>query len=129
MQDVNRQLFGVSVTEELSLGRAQPSAEEAAAILDELGLEGMGERHPLSLSGGQRQRLAVATAVVGGEEGRGADVIIFDEPTSGLDLRAMESMAGVIRRCADRGAVVVLVTHDRELVDMVGDFEFPLTPG
>lgn len=83
----------------------------------------------MSLSGGQRQRLAVATAVVGGEEGRGADVIIFDEPTSGLDLRAMESMAGVIRRCADRGAVVVLVTHDRELVDMVGDFEFPLTPG
>lgn len=129
MQDVNRQLFGVSVTDELSLVRAQPSVEEAEAVLAELGLGGMGERHPLSLSGGQRQRLAVATAVLGGEEGRGADVIIFDEPTSGLDLRAMESMAGVIRRCADRGAVVVLVTHDRELVDMVGDFEFPLTAG
>lgn len=54
MQDVNRQLFGVSVTEELSLGRAKPSAEESETVLADLGLAGMGERHPLSLSGGQR---------------------------------------------------------------------------
>lgn len=127
MQDVNRQLFGVSVTEELSLGRGTLAADEATAVLAELGLAGTEQRHPLSLSGGQRQRLAVATAIASGAGREAADVIIFDEPTSGLDLRAMERMAGVIRRCAERGAVVILVTHDRELVDMVGDYELALT--
>ncbi|MBB3116003.1 ABC transporter ATP-binding protein [Corynebacterium bovis] len=157
MQDVNRQLFGESVDDELQLsvrgaravhargdapggqagepegrpagGPADDHANEPAGgpddavpgggeLLGSLGLAGMGDRHPLSLSGGQRQRLAVATARIAG-----SDVIVFDEPTSGLDLGAMEQMAAVIRSCADRGAVVILVTHDRELMERVGDHE------
>lgn len=128
MQDVNRQLFGTTVWEELYVGRSHPCDAEAHGVLAELGLDGMEGRHPLSLSGGQRQRLAVATAVVDDGDGHMADIIIFDEPTSGLDFHSMEAMAGVIRRCADRGAVVLVVTHDRELVDTVGDFEIPLSP-
>ncbi|MFE1667784.1 ATP-binding cassette domain-containing protein, partial [Corynebacterium bovis] len=161
MQDVNRQLFGESVDDELQLsvrgaravhargdvpggqagepedrpesrpadGPADDRANEpeggpddavpgGGELLGSLGLAGMGDRHPLSLSGGQRQRLAVATARIAG-----SDVIVFDEPTSGLDLGAMEQMAAVIRSCADRGAVVILVTHDRELMERVGDHE------
>lgn len=130
MQDVNRQLVGFSVAEELAVGRGRPEPAEVKRILGELGLAGLEDRHPLSLSGGQRQRLAVATASVGGESGRGADVLVFDEPTSGLDLRSMELMAAVIRRCADHGAILVVITHDRELIELVGDLELrlPLTP-
>ncbi|MBC3186406.1 ABC transporter ATP-binding protein [Corynebacterium sp. zg-331] len=116
MQDVNRQLFGESVEDELRLSARGARDEEV--LLASLGLAGLGDRHPLSLSGGQRQRLAVATARIAGSE-----VIVFDEPTSGLDLRAMEQMAMVIRSCAEEGAVVILVTHDRELMDRVGDYE------
>lgn len=128
MQDVNRQLVGFSVAEELAVGRWRPEPDDVKQILGDLGLAGLEERHPLSLSGGQRQRLAVATASVGGEGGRGANVIVFDEPTSGLDLRSMESMAAVIRRCADRGAILVVITHDRELIELVGDLELKIPP-
>ncbi|KQB83514.1 putative HMP/thiamine import ATP-binding protein YkoD [Corynebacterium oculi] len=121
MQDVNRQLFGESVEDELRLGLR--GRRDFRALLASLGLAGLEDRHPLSLSGGQRQRLAVATARIAE-----AEVIVFDEPTSGLDLEAMEQMAEVIRSCAEQGAVVIVVTHDRELVDRVGDYELRVIP-
>lgn len=127
MQDVNRQLFARSLVEEmlLSVGhRSSVNAEEIETVLASLDLGGMGKRHPLSLSGGQRQRLAVATAKVAG-----ADVIAFDEPTCGLDLNAMKHMGRVIRNCAEEGAVVLVVTHDRELIAEIADFELRMPGG
>lgn len=73
--------------------------------------------------GGQRQRLAVATAKISQ-----ADVVIFDEPMSGLDFESMQHMGAVIRDCAADGAVVIVVTHDRELIEEVGDRELRLSP-
>lgn len=127
MQDVNRQLFASSLVDEmlLSVGhRSSVNAEEIEMVLASLGLGEMGERHPLSLSGGQRQRLAVATAKVAG-----ADVIAFDEPTCGLDHTAMTHMGRVIRDCAEDGAVVLVVTHDRELIEEIADFELRMPSG
>ena len=70
------------------------------------------DRHPMSLSGGQKQRLAVAVSWVCGK-----DLLVFDEPTSGLDLRSMEEVGRMLQDLAACGKTVLVVTHDRELIE------------
>nr|WP_281507952.1 ATP-binding cassette domain-containing protein [Brachybacterium sp. Marseille-Q7125] len=106
-------MFSDTVEGELVTGAGHRQTE---GVLEGLGLDGMGERHPMSLSGGQRQRLAVATAVAAE-----ADLVFFDEPTSGLDHDGMLAIAQLARRLADDGRVVVVVTHDQELAAECAD--------
>lgn len=116
MQDVNYQLFADSVRGELLLGTTGEDDERAAiravcdAVLRELDLTGLADRHPMSLSGGQKQRTAIASALVCGKE-----LIVLDEPTSGLDRRHMVQVGMLLRRLAERGKAVLVVTHDEEL--------------
>ena len=70
----------------------------------------------MALSGGQKQRLAVATALLSGKE-----ILIFDEPTSGLDYRHMQEVCQVVRRLADEGKVLLLISHDREFMNRCCD--------
>ena len=112
-QDVNYQLFAESVRKEVTFGlsRAAAARVDVEGLLSDLGLSGLEERHPATLSGGQKQRLAVACCLA--QERR---VLVFDEPTSGLDCESMERVAALLRRLAAAGRVVVVVTHDLELV-------------
>jgi energy-coupling factor transport system ATP-binding protein len=123
MQDVQRQLFTDSVRSELRLGAVPEQAERAATVLDELGLDGLGDRHPLALSGGQQQRLVVAAARLSGRR-----VVIFDEPSSGVDRRHLRSMTRTMREVAEGGAVVVLISHDADLLELAADRELRLRP-
>ena len=59
----------------------------------------------------QKQRLAAAAAIVGGKE-----LLVFDEPTSGLDYDSMARLAAQIRRLAEAGRVIFIVTHDYEFI-------------
>ncbi len=111
MQDVNYQLFAESVAAECTFGLKRPDTALADRTLRELGLAPFRERHPNTLSGGQKQRLAAATAMVCGKE-----LLVFDEPTSGLDFDSMLRLSALIRRLADMGKVVFIVTHDYEFV-------------
>jgi energy-coupling factor transport system ATP-binding protein len=111
MQDVNHQLFTESVTEEVSLSGPPLSAEQVSEVLDWLDLADVADRHPLSLSGGQKQRVAIASAVASE-----AAVIVLDEPTSGLDHRHMTEVAARLRALKEAGHLVVVVTHDQELI-------------
>ena len=111
MQDVNYQLFAESVAAECTFGIKHPDTELAEKTLEALGLSAFRERHPNTLSGGQKQRLAAATSMVCGKE-----LLIFDEPTSGLDYDSMVRLSSVIRRLADMGKIVFIVTHDYEFV-------------
>ena len=111
MQDVNYQLFAESVEAECTFGIRHPDTELAEKTLEELGLAPFRERHPNTLSGGQKQRLAAAAAVTGGKE-----LMVFDEPTSGLDYDSMARLAALIRKLAERGKVIFVVTHDYEFV-------------
>jgi putative ABC transport system ATP-binding protein len=82
----------------------------AAALpwLERVGLGGQLERLPGELSGGERQRLAIARALAG--EPR---LILADEPTGSLDSERSREIVALLRSLAhDRGAAVVLVTHD-----------------
>ena len=123
LQNADHQLFMRSVADELAmclrLGMEKhKSGEDLAAgvgaILETFGLSALAERHPQSLSGGEKQRLVIACAMA-----KHPDVLILDEPTSGLDGRNMRRIAGVLETCAARGACVLVITHDLELMDAV----------
>ncbi|MDC4233680.1 ATP-binding cassette domain-containing protein [Actinomyces sp. B33] len=118
MQDVTRQLFAESVRADVRLG-VDPSAlsdEDVMRILESVDLADVADRHPSTLSGGQKQRAAIACSLA-----RRARIHVFDEPTSGVDLAHLESIARLLRRLADDGAVVVVITHDAELVEACAD--------
>jgi energy-coupling factor transport system ATP-binding protein len=86
-------------------------AEAPPAALEQVGLAGLGARHPRDLSGGQRQRLALAI-VLGGEEP--AAVLALDEPTRGMDRAAKRALATWLSKRSDEGLAVLVATHDAE---------------
>ena len=110
MQDVNRQLFADSVLEEVMMN-TDLSAAEAEAILAQLGILELKNRHPASLSGGQKQRTAIASALCAKKQ-----LLIFDEPTSGLDRRGMERFGSLLRDLQANAALSLVITHDPELI-------------
>ena len=79
------------------------------------------DSHPATLSGGQRQRLAVACALLSDK-----DILILDEPTSGLDGRNMRLIAGDLRRAAQSGKTILVITHDEELIDICCDYRIDI---
>ncbi|MGP4002834.1 ABC transporter ATP-binding protein [Streptomyces sp. 8N706] len=81
---------------------------ERDAVLDELGLAEIAGRPLKRLSGGQRRLACFASALVGDRP-----VLVLDEPTTGMDPVARRAVwAAVDRRRAERGATVLLVTHN-----------------
>ncbi|MBF0955809.1 MAG: ATP-binding cassette domain-containing protein, partial [Actinomyces sp.] len=74
------------------------------------------------LSGGQKQRLVIAAA-----RATGRPVVILDEPTSGVDARHLDSITSTLRRIADEGAAVIVVTHDGEFASACADRLITLT--
>lgn len=110
MQDVNHQLFCDSVEEEIQLGMAEENMEKVPRLLQELDLQELSQRHPMSLSGGQKQRVAIASAILANKS-----ILVFDEPTSGLDHLHMEQTAKMITSLRGKRTVFI-VTHDLELV-------------
>lgn len=118
MQDVNRQLFGASVVQELQMGRDTVSEFTLNAVIKSMSLGELLELHPMSLSGGQQQRVVVALALLEQRE-----VFIFDEPTSGLDYQGLIQVATRLKHLADAGGVVILITHDEELTALCADYQ------
>jgi putative ABC transport system ATP-binding protein len=88
-------------------------ADEAQArtteSLDAVGLAGAGDQLVEELSGGQQQRVAVARGLA-----QRGTVVLADEPTSELDAVNRGRVVALLRAEADRGAAVVLATHDPE---------------
>lgn len=136
MQDVQRQLFTDSVAAEIELARGDRprgtdgsgaprgrGVPDTAAVLEALDLAHLAERHPLALSGGQQQRLVVAAVRVAGRR-----VVVFDEPSSGVDRRHLRSISDQIRQVAADGAVVLLISHDDDLLALAADRQLMLVP-
>jgi putative ABC transport system ATP-binding protein len=81
--------------------------ERVAAMLDAVGLHGLGERLPQQLSGGQLQRVAIARALV-----HRPSLLLADEPTGNLDpTTAAKVIELMITQTRLQGASLVLVTH------------------
>lgn len=91
----------------LLLGR--PDAERVQAMLEAVGLAGLGPRLPQQLSGGQLQRVAIARALV-----HSPPLLLADEPTGNLDPSTAEQVLDVlIERTRTEQASLVLVTHSQ----------------
>ena len=89
----------------LLLKRPDPARVEA--MLQAVGLAGLGQRLPQELSGGQLQRVAIARALV-----HGPRLLLADEPTGNLDPATAARVLDVLRAQAhESGAALVLVTH------------------
>lgn len=100
-------------------GKNKDEAEESALkILETVGLSDKAASFPASLSGGQKQRVAIARALAMEPE-----VMLFDEPTSALDPEMVGEVLNVMKRLAEEGMTMVIVTHEmgfaREVADRV----------
>jgi ABC-type Mn2+/Zn2+ transport system ATPase subunit len=80
---------------------------EADAVLDRLGLGGLGGRHIRDLSGGQQQRVFIARALL-----RRPGLLVMDEPTSGVDVRTRHELLHLLGELHAEGLAIVLSTHD-----------------
>lgn len=123
MQDTGRQLFSDTLSGELTIGASDAGGEAGEKLLADFDLANLGDRHPLSLSGGQKQRLVIAAA-----RAARRPIVILDEPTSGVDARHLDSITATLRRIADEGAAVIVVTHDGEFASVCADRLITLRP-
>ena len=105
-QDPDEQIFAAGVERELSLGR---TGLDAAAILEEFGLGGLGAMDPRLLSAGQKQRLVLAVALVGRP-----GVLLCDEPTALQDeIQSRWVLERLKSWLSESGGALVTATCDR----------------
>src|SRR5947209_8626070 len=81
--------------------------EEAKALLDKVGIGDKAGYYPAHLSGGQQQRAAIARALA-----MRPKVMLFDEPTSALDPELVGEVLRVMRKLAEEGRTMLVVTHE-----------------
>jgi polar amino acid transport system ATP-binding protein len=90
--------------------------ERGRALLVQVGLAEKADTYPPQLSGGQQQRVAIARALA-----MQPKAILFDEPTSALDPELVGDVLGVMRKLADDGMTMVVVTHEMGFAKDVAD--------
>ncbi|MDN6141119.1 MAG: amino acid ABC transporter ATP-binding protein [Tetragenococcus halophilus] len=89
-------------------GKNKKETEERAdELLQTVGLSDKKNVYPESLSGGQKQRVAIARALA-----MNPDIMLFDEPTSALDPEMVGDVLKVMKKLADQGMTMVIVTHE-----------------
>jgi len=98
--------------------------EEVPKVLDLIGLKEKSENFPKELSGGEQQRLAIARALVSHPK-----IIIADEPTGNLDPYNTYEVVYLLEKINKAGATVILLTHDREIVNKLGKRVITLVNG
>jgi len=108
-----------NVAEAPVLVKGEPKAavlERARALLERVGLSDKAGAYPNQLSGGQAQRVAIARALA-----MQPKLMLFDEPTSALDPELVGEVLDVMRRLAEDGMTMVVVTHEMGFAREVGD--------
>ena len=84
-------------------------------VLDLVGLRDRANAYPNELSGGEQQRVAIARAIVNNPV-----FVIADEPTGNLDPETSWDIMGIFKAINDAGTTIVMATHDKEVVDAMG---------
>ena len=108
-----------NVTEGLIVARKMPRQQAegiAHAALVEVGMDDRCSHYPIQLSGGQQQRVAIARAIAADPE-----IIYFDEPTSALDPELTGEVLAVMRKLAEEGRTMLVVTHEMDFARHVAN--------
>lgn len=92
---------------QLKLKSKAEATDEAMQLLERVGLADKAGSFPVQLSGGQKQRIAIVRALA-----MHPDVMLFDEPTSALDPEMVGEVLEVMKKLAQEGMTMVVVTHE-----------------
>ena len=92
---------------ELKLKTKAEAEQKATELLKRIGLEDKAGVYPSTLSGGQKQRIAIVRSLM-----MEPDVMLFDEPTSALDPEMVGEVLDLIKKLAEEGMTMVIVTHE-----------------
>ncbi|GLW62408.1 peptide ABC transporter ATP-binding protein [Actinomadura rubrobrunea] len=110
-------LDNVTIAQRRVLKRPKGEAERIAREnLAKVGLEDKADSYPAQLSGGQQQRVAIARALA-----MNPDLMLFDEPTSALDPELVGDVLTVMRKLAQEGMTMLVVTHEMGFARDVAD--------
>lgn len=90
--------------------------KKALDLLDTINLKDKAEHYPNELSGGQKQRVAIIRTLI-----MEPDIILFDEPTSALDPEMIGEVLDLIKKVADTGKTMVIVSHEMNFVKKVSN--------
>ena len=93
--------------EKLGIMSKEEAADKAEELLEVIGLPDKADVYPSTLSGGQKQRVAIARALAMNPE-----MILFDEPTSALDPEMVGEVLQLMKKLADDGMTMAVVTHE-----------------
>lgn len=99
--------FGLTVLPRRERPNAAAIKAKVTNLLEMVQLAHLADRYPAQLSGGQKQRVAIARALAMEPE-----VLLFDEPTSALDPQMVGEVLAVMRKLADEGLTMMIVTHE-----------------
>jgi polar amino acid transport system ATP-binding protein len=110
-------LRNLTLAQQRVLGRDKGEATRVAREnLERVGLAEKEQAYPAHLSGGQQQRVAIARAL-----SMDPDTMLFDEPTSALDPELVGEVLAVMRKLADEGMTMMVVTHEMAFARDVAD--------
>jgi polar amino acid transport system ATP-binding protein len=99
----------------LRLSRSE-AEQRAMVLLDKVDLSEKAHSYPANLSGGQQQRVAIARALA-----MEPDIMLFDEPTSALDPETIGEVLNVMKRLAEEGMTMLVVTHEMNFARRVAN--------
>lgn len=94
--------------------RTKRIREVVPKVLKIVGLEHKTDRYPHQLSGGEQQRVAIARALV-----HRPKILVADEPTGNLDTINSHEIIEILKKINDFGTTIVLVTHDKDIVNQL----------
>jgi len=98
--------------------------EEVPQVLEIVGLLDKAENFPNELSAGEKQRIAIARALIHRPE-----IILADEPTGNLDPYHARDIIKLLLRINEFGTTIILATHDREIINILGKRVITLEDG
>ncbi|MCA9608397.1 MAG: ABC transporter ATP-binding protein [Myxococcales bacterium] len=98
--------------------------EKIDDLVDRFEIGRWGDRPARTYSRGQLQRLALARALM-----HDPQLLLLDEPSTGLDIRGVERLVSTVEAERERGAIVVLITHDPGLAERLADDTIRLQRG
>lgn len=112
------QLFSMSVLDDvmfgpINFGLSKEEAKEVAKkALNDVGINASYyQKSPFELSGGEKRRVAIAGILASNP-----DVLVLDEPTAGLDSKGKEMIMGLLNKLHDSGKIIIVITHDMNIV-------------